>query len=149
MGAMGYSLPAAIGSSIALGNLPVISIIGDGGFQINIQELQTIRRNNLPVKIVILNNHCLGMIRQFQDSYFESCYQSTVWGYDTPDFEKVSKAYDIEASTIEKPEDINSALEKLWNNTSEPYLLNVSLDIHTNVFPKIMYGSPITDMEPR
>jgi acetolactate synthase I/II/III large subunit len=149
MGAMGYSLPAAIGSSIALGNLPVISIIGDGGFQINIQELQTIRRNNLPVKIVILNNHCLGMIRQFQDSYFESCYQSTVWGYDTPDFEKVSKAYNIEASTIERPEEIESSLEKLWNNTSEPYLLTVSLDIHTNVFPKMMYGNPITNMEPR
>ena len=78
MGAMGYSLPAAIGASITLRNEPVVALSGDGGFQINIQELQTIVRNKLPVKIVIINNHCLGMIRQFQDSYFDSCYQSTV-----------------------------------------------------------------------
>jgi len=92
MGAMGYSLPAAIGACFTMGNVSVVAIVGDGGFQINIQELQTIRRNNLPVKIVILNNHCLGMIRQFQDSYFDSCYQSTVWGYDAPVFTKVALA---------------------------------------------------------
>ncbi len=148
MGAMGYSIPAAIGASIVLNNAPVVSIIGDGGFQINIQELQTIRRNNLPIKIIILNNHCLGMIRQFQDSYFESCYQATVWGYDTPDFEKVANAYDIEASTIAKTEEIKNGLERLWKNPDKPYLLNVSLDIHTNVYPKMMFGNPITEMEP-
>jgi len=98
MGAMGYALPAAIGASITLGNAPVVCIAGDGGFQINIQELQTIRRNNLPVKIVILNNHCLGMIRQFQDSYFDSCYQSTVCGYNAPAFTKVALAYGIDSS---------------------------------------------------
>jgi len=69
MGAMGYSLPAAIGAAFTLGNMPVVAISGDGGFQINIQELQTIRRNNIPIKMVILNNHSLGMIRQFQDAY--------------------------------------------------------------------------------
>ena len=148
MGAMGYSLPAAIGASITLGNVPVVTIAGDGGFQINIQELQTIRRNNLPIKIVILNNHCLGMIRQFQDSYFDSCYQSTVWGYDAPNFTKVALAYGIESFSITKQEEIETGLAKLWEDPSQPFLLEVSMDIHTNVFPKMMYGSPITKMEP-
>jgi acetolactate synthase-1/2/3 large subunit len=148
MGAMGYSLPASIGASITMGNLPIVAISGDGGFQINIQELQTIRRNNLPIKIVILNNHCLGMIRQFQDSYFDSCYQSTVWGYNAPDFTKVAKAYDIDSYSISKPEDIEIGLSKLWENPNQPFLLNVDVDIYTNVFPKMMFGSPITEMEP-
>ncbi len=149
MGAMGYSLPAAIGASFALGKDPVVCIAGDGGFQINIQELQTIRRNNLPIKIVIINNHCLGMIRQFQDAYFDSCYQSTVNGYSTPDFEKVAKAYEIDAATISTPEDLQSGLTRLWEKPDQPFLLNVSLDIHTNVYPKMMFGSPITEMEPK
>lgn len=106
MGAMGYSLPAAVGASITLDDVPVVCIAGDGGFQINIQELQTIRRNNLPIKIVILNNHCLGMIRQFQDSYFDSCYASTVWGYNAPDFTKVALAYGIDSHMINRPDEI-------------------------------------------
>jgi acetolactate synthase-1/2/3 large subunit len=148
MGAMGYSLPAAIGACFALKRLPVVSISGDGGFQINIQELQTIRRNNLPIKIVILNNHCLGMIRQFQDAYFESNYASTVWGYSAPDFVEVAKAYGIKASRIIKEDQIENELNKMWDNPNEPYLLDVSFDIHTNVYPKMMFGNPITKMEP-
>ncbi|MCX6238353.1 MAG: thiamine pyrophosphate-binding protein [Bacteroidia bacterium] len=148
MGAMGYSLPAAIGASITMGNVPIVAIAGDGGFQINIQELQTIRRNNLPIKIVILNNHCLGMIRQFQDSYFASCYQSTVWGYDAPSFTKVALAYEIESCSISKPDEIDMGLAKLWGNPTQPFLLDVSIDIHTNVYPKIMFGSPLVRMEP-
>jgi len=148
MGAMGYALPAAIGAAFALNKSPVVCISGDGGFQINIQELQTILRNNLPIKIVILNNHCLGMIRQFQDAYFDSCYQSTVWGYNTPDFTKVALAYNIESCSISTTEEIETGLAKLWEDPTQPFLLEVSLDIHTNVFPKMMYGSPITKMEP-
>lgn len=148
MGAMGYSLPAAIGASITLGNAPVVAIAGDGGFQVNIQELQTIIRNKLPIKIVIINNHCLGMIRQFQDSYFDSCYQSTVWGYNAPDFPKLALAYGIESFSISRSEEIECGLTKLWKNPLQPFLLEVSIDIHTNVHPKTMYGSPITEMEP-
>jgi len=148
MGAMGYSLPAAIGASIALNNAAVVAISGDGGFQINIQELQTIRRNNLPVKIVILNNHCLGMIRQFQDSYFDSCYQSTVWGYTAPDFAKIAVAYGIESYLISTPAEIETGLAMLWQDPGQPFLLEVSVDIHTNVYPKMMFGNPMTKMEP-
>ncbi len=148
MGAMGYSLPAAIGAAYALKNSPIVCISGDGGFQINIQELQTIARNNLPIKIIILNNHCLGMIRQFQDAYFDSCYQSTVWGYNAPDFEKVAIAYGIGAYSISEPEEIENGLSLLWANPLSPFLLNVNIDVHTNVYPKMMFGSPITKMEP-
>ncbi|MBE0637787.1 MAG: thiamine pyrophosphate-binding protein [Bacteroidales bacterium] len=148
MGAMGYSLPAAIGAAFALPATPIVSISGDGGFQINIQELQTIVRNNLPVKIIILNNHCLGMIRQFQDAYFDSVYQSTVWGYTAPDFVKVASAYGIDAISISQSEDIDNALQLMWKEPLKPFLLNVEIDIHTNVYPKMMYGSPITKMEP-
>jgi acetolactate synthase-1/2/3 large subunit len=148
MGAMGYALPAAIGACFALNREPILCIVGDGGFQINIQELQTIKRNNLPIKIVIMNNHCLGMIRQFQDSYFESNYAATVWGYSEPDFVSIANAYGINASKIETEEQIAEGLRKLWEDPSQAYLLDVSFDIHTNVYPKMLFGSPITKMEP-
>jgi acetolactate synthase-1/2/3 large subunit len=150
MGAMGFSLPAGIGACIALNNQPVVVIIGDGCMQINIQELQTIVRNNLKVKIVVLNNRTLGMIRQFQDSYFESRYQSTYWGYSAPDFSKVAIAYGIDAMTIQSPDDIASAVSWLWDNEhkDKPQLLQVMIDPHTNTYPKIAFGKPITEMEP-
>jgi len=148
MGAMGYSLPAAIGAAFAIKGSPVVAISGDGGFQINIQELQTIVRNKLPIKIVILNNHCLGMIRQFQDTYFDKCYQSTVWGYDAPDFVKIANAYGIEACSITEVSEIETGLSLLWKDPQQPFLLNVNLDIHTNVYPKTIFGNPITRMEP-
>ena len=148
MGAMGYSLPAAIGASIALNKLPIVCISGDGGFQINIQELETVKRNYLPIKIVVLNNHCLGMIRQFQDSYFESRYQSTVWGYSAPDFTAIARAYGIDSFSIEKEEDINIGLNRMWEDANAPFLLNVNINIHTNVYPKMLFGNPLTKMEP-
>ena len=150
MGAMGFSLPASIGACLALNKEPVVVLIGDGCMQINIQELQTIVRNNLPIKIVVLNNKTLGMIRQFQDSYFESRYQSTYWGYDAPDFEKVAIAYGIGAKTIENFDEIANAVEWLWNdkNENKPLLLQVMIDPHTNTYPKIAFGRPITEMEP-
>lgn len=150
MGAMGFSLPAGIGASIALNKQPVVVLIGDGCMQINIQEMQTIVRNSLPVKIIVLNNRSLGMIRQFQDSYFESRYQSTYWGYDAPDFTKVAIAYGIDAKTIQNLEEINAAINWLWtdDNTTKPQLLQVMIDPQTNAYPKIAFGMPITEMEP-
>lgn len=148
MGAMGYSLPAAIGASFASKKSPVVCFAGDGGFQINIQELETIRRNNLPIKIVLLNNHCLGMIRQFQDSYFDSAYQSTVWGYSAPDFAALAKVYGIDSAKIEREDQIKEAISQMWKQPDQPFLLDVSLDIHTNVYPKMLFGNPISKMEP-
>jgi acetolactate synthase-1/2/3 large subunit len=150
MGAMGYALPAGIGACYALDRKPVIVIIGDGCMQLNIQELQTIVRNKLPVKIVVLNNRNLGMIRQFQDSYFESRYQSTYWGYDAPDFEKVAIAYGINSITINEDSEAASAVSWMWNkeNNDKSVLLQVMIDPHTNTYPKIAFGKPITEMEP-
>ena len=150
MGAMGFALPASIGASLALNKQPVVVIIGDGCMQLNIQELQTIVRNKLPVKIVVLNNQNLGMIRQFQDSYFESRYQSTYWGYSAPNFEKIALAYGINSKTISTPQEVAEAADWLWNeeNLNEPILLQVMIDPHTNTYPKIAFGKPITEMEP-
>jgi acetolactate synthase-1/2/3 large subunit len=150
LGAMGFSLPAAVGACIALNREPVVVLVGDGCMQINIQELQTIVRNKLPIKIIVFNNKSLGMIRQFQDSYFESRYQSTYWGYDAPDFEKVAKAYGVTALTIKDPKEMADAISWLWSedNITKPQLLHVIIDLHTNAYPKIAFGRPITDMEP-
>jgi acetolactate synthase-1/2/3 large subunit len=148
MGAMGFALPTAIGAALAFQRKPVVVIAGDGGIQLNIQELQTIVRNKLPVKLVILNNKTLGMIRQFQDSYFNGRYQSTLWGYDTPDFEKVGKAYGINSKTISNTNEIGEALDWMWENPGEATVLQVMIDTFTNVYPKIAFGKPIIEMEP-
>lgn len=147
MGAMGFALPAAIGYSLALHKKPVTVIVGDGALQMNIQELQTIVRNKLPIKIVVINNQALGMIRQFQDSYFAGRYQSTYWGYSAPDFLAIAQAYGIAAQTIATPADVTSGASWL-SNTTGPALLQVMVSPHMNVYPKIAFGKPITEMEP-
>ncbi|HEY5535100.1 MAG TPA: thiamine pyrophosphate-binding protein [Ignavibacteria bacterium] len=148
MGAMGFALPAAIGAAIASNNSSTVIIAGDGGFQVNIQELQTVVRNKLPIKIIILNNKCLGMIRQFQDSYFESRYQSTYWGYSAPDFEQVAKSYEIDSISIINEDEIEKALSWLFTDINKPQLLQVYIDTYTNAYPKLAFGRPIIEMEP-
>jgi len=148
MGSMGFGLPAAIGAALTASGRPVVVIAGDGGFQSNIQELQTVVRNRLPLKIVIINNGCHGMVRQFQESYFEKRYQSTLWGYSCPDFAKVAQAYGVPAQTIDAPSDVDAALEYLWASPLEPALLQVMVDTYANAYPKIAFGRPNTEMEP-
>lgn len=148
MGAMGFALPAAVGASFAHGKKPVVVIVGDGAFQMNIQELQTVVRNRLPIKIIVINNNCLGMIRQFQDSYFEGRYQSTYWGYTAPDFEAIASAYGIATKTISYNEEIESGVNWMWEKINAPALLQVMVDPHMNVYPKIAFGRPISEMEP-
>ncbi len=148
MGAMGYALPAAIGVATVQPGQPVVVVAGDGGFQLNIQEFQTIVRNKLPIKIVILNNHCHGMVRQFQQSYFEERYQSTYWGYSAPDFAQVARAYGIEAATVTEPADLPAGLAALWQNPGAPFVLEVGIDTFANAYPKLAFGHSITDMEP-
>jgi acetolactate synthase-1/2/3 large subunit len=148
MGSMGFSLPAAIGAALAAPSQPIVLIAGDGGFQSNIQELQTVAHHRLPIKMLILNNGCHGMVRQFQESYFESRYQSTLWGYSAPDFAAVATAYKIPARTIEDEKETEEALRWLWSDSSEPALLQVMIDTYANAYPKIAFGSPMTEMEP-
>jgi acetolactate synthase-1/2/3 large subunit len=148
MGSMGFGLPAAIGAAFACPGQPVVVIAGDGAFQCNIQELQTVKRNQLPLKIVVINNHCHGMVRQFQESYFDSRFQSTLWGYSAPDFVKVTEAYGIPGRRISQTNEVAEALGWLWADPLAPMLLEVDIPSTVNVYPKMAFGRPITEMEP-
>ena len=144
---MGFGLPAAIGASLANPERSTILITGDGSFQLNIQELETLRRNNLNLKIILFNNNCHGMVRQFQESYFNSNFQSTVDGYSAPDFEQVAKAYRIPASTLRTPSEANSSFAEMFDQCG-PYLLQVSISQSSNVYPKLAFGRRFGEMEP-
>lgn len=148
MGSMGFALPAAIGAACCSNGRPVVVIAGDGGFQCNIQELQTVAHHKLPIKMVVMNNHCHGMVRQFQESYFEKRYQSTYWGYSAPSFIDVAKAYGIGAAGVRTPEELNAALGKFWEDPLKPALLEVDLDTFANAYPKMLFNSPVDQMEP-
>ncbi|MBT9172008.1 MAG: Acetolactate synthase large subunit [Syntrophomonadaceae bacterium] len=148
MGAMGFALPSAIGAALSCAGQPVVMIAGDGGFQMNIQELQTIAHHQLPIKMVVINNQCYGMVRQFQQSYFAERYQSTYWGYSAPDFTRVANAYGIESHTVCQQSEVPGALRKMWQKPETPFLLQVMVDVYTNTYPKVAFGRPITEMEP-
>jgi acetolactate synthase-1/2/3 large subunit len=148
MGSMGFSLPAAIGTAVAQPGRPVVLVAGDGGFQSNIQELQTVVRNGLPIKMVIVNNNCHGMVRQFQESYFDARYQSTLWGYSAPDFAQVAAAYGIDAQTVESENEVEQGLRQLWRDPAAPALLQVMVSTYANAYPKIAFGRAMTEMEP-
>jgi acetolactate synthase-1/2/3 large subunit len=147
LGSMGFGLPAAIGAAFAATGRPIVLVAGDGGFQTNIQELQTVARNQLPIKMLILDNGSHGMVRQFQQSYFDSRYQSTVWGYSAPDFAAVASAYGIPSRAIETEERTEDALSWLASEPG-PALLEVAISPEANTYPKIAFGRPITEMEP-
>jgi acetolactate synthase-1/2/3 large subunit len=149
LGAMGFSLPGAIGGCFSLGHRPVVQICGDGGMQMNMQELETVAHHGLPIKMVVLNNRSLGMVRQFQQSYFDNRNGSTRVGYSAPDFECVAKAFGIESHTVsEGGRALENALGLLWKDPERPFLLQVMIDPDVNVYPKIAFGRPLTDMEP-
>lgn len=145
-GAMGYSLPAAIGCSLP-GRSPVFSLNGDGGFQMNLQELQTIAREQLPIKIIVFNNSALGMIRHFQEMYFDGCYSQTVpqGGYTVPDFGKIAGAYGLSYHRVASETDLR---EDLFSG-SGPCLIEVVIHEDTYVFPKLEFGKPNQDQEPQ
>lgn len=142
-GAMGYSLPAAIGACIGSGKR-TYCFTGDGGLQMNIQELQFINREKLPITIILFNNNALGMIRHFQEMYFHDNYYQTVpsSGYDNPDFEKLSKAYGFDYKQIKETDD------NISFDIDKPTFIEVVLNDKTYVFPKLEFGKPNQDQEP-
>ncbi|TXK76910.1 thiamine pyrophosphate-binding protein [Paenibacillus sp. N3.4] len=144
MGAMGFALPAAVGAALS-SRQDVIVIAGDGGMQVNIQELDTIVRLNLPIKIFVLNNSCLGMVRQFQDIYFEGRQQSTI--YQNPNFVEIAKAYGIPAYNINVMEEAEEVINKVVS-TVGPVFVEVKLENNTAVNPKLVVNRPIEDMYP-
>ena len=145
MGSMGYALPAAIGVYYAT-KRPVICFVGDGGLQMNIQELQFLAIEQIPIKIIVINNHALGMIRHFQEMYFNSDYYYTVnkKGYSAPDFEKIASAYGIMSKRMTEIED----LEMLEFDEDVPELYEIVLKGNTYVYPKLEFGKPNQDQEP-
>jgi len=149
MGSMGYALPAAIGASIANKGEPVVVLAGDGGFQCNIQELQTVVRNSLPLKMIVLDNRCLGLVRQLQDEVFEGRHPGTVWGYDTPDFEALGRAYGIPAKAVSSQSELDEAIQWLWRKPDCPTILVVSISPSAAAFPKMTYGKGLAQMDPK
>ncbi len=141
---MGYSLPAAIGAAIYNPTKQVVAIIGDGGMQMNIQELQTLKYLNLNVAIVIMNNFGYGIIKQFQDSYTGSRYHATGEGYSTPSFQKIANAYEINYVSIKKVDDINAQIFGYVG----PQIIEVLLHPNTAIEPKLEMGHSIEDQFP-
>ncbi|OUL57332.1 acetolactate synthase 2 catalytic subunit [Pseudoalteromonas ulvae] len=138
-GTMGFGLPAAIGAQIARPNDFVITVSGDGSIMMNIQEFATIRRNNLPVKILILDNQRLGMVRQWQQLFFDGRYSETNLS-DNPDFVALAAVFGIPGQTITHANEVDAALEKLVNSTG-PYILHACIDDKENVWPLVPPGA--------
>lgn len=147
LGSMGYALPAAIGAALATDGGPVVCLTGDGGMQVNLQELESVVRLGLPVKIVVVNNGCLGMVRQFQDDYFESRRQSTEWGYGAPDFVAVGEAFGLPAERVSEQGDLAAALDRFAADPEEARLLDIAVCGDSAVSPKVMFGRAVFDME--
>lgn len=144
LGAMGFGFPAAIGAQLAFPDKMVIAIAGDGSIQMNIQELATAVANKLPVKVVILNNGHLGMVRQWQELFYNGNYSFTNMEAQ-PDFVKLAEAYGAEGYRIEKPEDLLVELEKALS-TPNPALIDVRVEREENVYPIVPVGAALDEM---
>ncbi|MDH3697885.1 MAG: biosynthetic-type acetolactate synthase large subunit [Flavobacteriaceae bacterium] len=143
LGTMGFALPAAIGAKMGAMHREVVAIIGDGGYQMTIQELATIFQNKTPVKIVVLNNNFLGMVRQWQELFFEKRYASTEMV--NPDFVKIAEGYFIKARRVTERHDLNDAVREMIKS-KEPYFLEVEVEKENNVFPMIPSGASVSDV---
>ena len=143
LGTMGFALPAAIGAKMANPEKQVVAIIGDGGFQMTLQELGTIMQNNIGVKIIILNNEYLGMVRQWQQMFFEKRYSFT--NIQSPDFVALAASYNIKGVKVEKQEDLSNALDQLLN-TENAFLLEVKVAKEDNVFPMVPTGASVAEI---
>ncbi len=143
LGTMGFALPAAIGAKMAAPNRDVVAIIGDGGYQMNIQELGTILQQQVPVKIVVLNNEFLGMVRQWQQLFFDKRYASTEMV--NPDFIAIAKGYSIDAKKVTKRENLSNAVKEMMQSEGA-YFLEVCVEKEDNVFPMIPTGASVSEI---
>ena len=143
LGTMGFALPAAMGSKIGNPNRDVIAVIGDGGIQMTIQELATISQYNIKVKILILNNNFLGMVRQWQELFFDNRYSFTEMK--NPNFNKISDGYRIKNKKLEKREDLDKVVKE-FIEFDGPYLLNVIVEKEENVFPMVPSGESVSNI---
>ncbi|MCX2837569.1 biosynthetic-type acetolactate synthase large subunit [Salinimicrobium sp. MT39] len=143
LGTMGFALPAAIGAKMGSPNRQVVAIIGDGGFQMTLQELATIYQMNVPVKIVVLNNNFLGMVRQWQQMFFEKRYASTEMV--NPDFTGIAKAYHLTTRKISERSNLQEAVQEMLAS-DKPFFLEVEVEKEECVFPMITTGASVSDI---
>ena len=143
LGTMGFALPAAIGAKMGAIEREVVAVIGDGGYQMTIQELGTIFQQQIAVKIVVLNNDFLGMVRQWQQLFFDKRYASTEMV--NPDFVTIAKAYRIRAKRVEKRRDLDKAVKEMIDS-KEPFFLEICVEKEDNVFPMIPSGASVSDI---
>ena len=145
LGTMGYGFPAAIGAQVAFPDRTVIDIAGDGSFQMNIQELATAVQYNLPVKVAILNNHCLGMVRQWQQLFCDQRYSQTIFEV-VPDFVKLAEAYGAVGLRATKPEEVEPVIREALS-TPKPVVMDFLIDPNECVYPMVpAEGQRLTEM---
>ena len=143
LGTMGFGLPAAFGAQTARPDKTVVLIVGDGGIQMTIQELGTIAQNKARVKILLLNNNFLGMVRQWQQMFFDKRYSSTELS--NPDFIAIAKGFGVEASKVETRDNLDASIDKMFSHDG-PYLLEVVVEKEGNVFPMVPAGASVSDV---
>ncbi|MBT3684207.1 MAG: biosynthetic-type acetolactate synthase large subunit [Cryomorphaceae bacterium] len=143
LGTMGFALPAAMGAKMGALNREVVAVIGDGGYQMTIQELGTIFQLQIPVKIVILNNDFLGMVRQWQQLFFDKRYASTEMV--NPDFVAIAKGYYLDSERVKHRKDLKPAVERMIKS-KKPYVLEICVEKENNVFPMIPTGASVSDI---
>ncbi len=143
LGTMGFGLPAAMGAKIGVPERQVVAVTGDGGFQMTMQELGTIAQSGIDLKIVILNNSFLGMVRQWQELFFERRYSSTEMK--NPDFTTIARAYGIKASMVTSKKDMEIHIDKMFNHKGA-YLLEIAVNKEENVFPMVPAGASLDDI---
>jgi len=141
LGTMGYGLPASIGAQFAAPDRTVVAVIGDGGFQMTIQELGTIAQNKLPIKIVLLNNNFLGMVRQWQQLFFEKRYSFTE--LTNPDFITIAKGFGIAGIKVENRDNLADGIQIMLDHPG-PFLLEVVVEKEDNVFPMVPAGASVS-----
>jgi acetolactate synthase-1/2/3 large subunit len=143
LGTMGFGLPAAVGAKVAQPEKEVVAVLGDGGFQMTIQELGTIMQSNIPVKILVLNNNFLGMVRQWQQLFFDRRYSFTEMK--NPNFVAIANGYSIKGKKVTERKDLKEALKEMYES-KEAYLLEVVVENEENVFPMITTGASVSEI---
>ncbi len=143
LGTMGYAIPAALGAQLGAKNRTVVTFVGDGGFQMTLQELGTIVQNKLPVKIILLNNNFLGMVRQWQQLFFDKRYSFTE--LQNPDFIAISKGFGMDGHKVTKRDELEDGIQKMIEHDG-PYILEVVVQKEDNVFPMVPTGASVSDI---
>jgi len=143
LGTMGFGLPAAFGAQTGKPDKTVVAVIGDGGFQMTIQELGTIWQNKAPIKIVLLNNNFLGMVRQWQQLFFDKRYSSTE--LTNPDFITIARGFGIDGKKVSARNELDASIEEMFSHKG-PYLLEVTVEKEDNVFPMVPAGASVSDI---